>query len=122
MRRFHFTLETLLTVREAKLEQQEQQLAVAVTAYNRKKGELDANRKACARTWNNLNSDPKQSHSDYLYVQRLEKQSQEMDAKMHETHLAMEEEKKRYADMRKDLRVLEKLRENQYREYKKNWN
>ncbi len=119
MKQFHFTLETLRTLREAKLEQQEHHLAVAVTAYNRKKGELDANRKACAKTWDNLNSDPRQSHADYLYVQRLEKQSQEIDAKMHETHLAMEEEKKRYAAMRKDLRVLEKLRENQYREHKR---
>ena len=130
MRKFQFSMETLLALRRAKLEQQEQQLAAAVTDYNRGQEAMRSNRQASAGTWNNLRGsghgsaagqelNPWQSHSDYLYLARLEGQSREIDGQMHEAHLAMEVEQKRYAEMRKDLRVVEKLREQQLHEYKR---
>ncbi|MEM9423700.1 MAG: hypothetical protein AAF975_02785 [Spirochaetota bacterium] len=118
MKKFQFTLETLRVFREAKLKEQEQHLASAVTAYNIKQKALRANREASERTWKNLNEEPRKVFSDYLYLDRLEKQGKEMHGEMHEAHLTMEEEQKHYTVMRRDLRVVEKLRERQYREYK----
>ena len=135
MQRFQFSLEALLLFRETRLEQAEVKLATAVSAYNQKQQKLLANREASAQTWANLHGDDslqagreprlpvsagfwKRSHSSYLYLERLEKQGREMDESMHEAHAAMEKEQKHYTDIRKDLRVLERLRERQYRQYR----
>ncbi|WGK68940.1 hypothetical protein P0082_10705 [Candidatus Haliotispira prima] len=130
MQRFQFSLDTLLSLRQAKLEKQEQQLAVAVSNYNRQQEKMRFNRENSAHTWANLRGsgsgvlrdsespDPRKSHSDYLYLDSLEKRSREIDERMHEARLVMENEQKCYADMRKDLRVLEKLRDRQHQKYK----
>ena len=134
MRRFQFSLEALFLLRETRLEQAEAKLAVAVSEYNREQQKLRANREAGAQAWAGLHGDVlnpaeaslpasagfwKRSHSGYLYLERLEKQGREIDESMHEAHAAMEAEQKRYTDMRKDLRVLERLRERQYGQYKR---
>ena len=116
MKPFKFSLETLLALRKAKLESQEQQLATAVTAYNYEQEKLRINRTKSTQTWANTIGG---QHSDYLYLERLEKQSQKIDEKRHEAHLNMEQEQKRYNDIRKDLKVLEKLYDRQYHAYKK---
>ena len=126
-------MEALLLLRETNLEQAEAKLATAVSVYNQKQQKLRTNREASAQTWANLHGDAslqtearlpvsadfwKRSHSGYLYLERLEKQGREMDESMHEAHGAMEKEQRHYADVRKDLRVLERLSERQYDQYK----
>ncbi len=119
MRKFQFSLETLLSLRQARMEEQEQKLAATVASHNRERECLRSNREAWARTWAGHSAlEPRKSHADYLYLERLERQSRVLDEKMHEARRAMEQEQRRYADMRKDLRVLERLRECQYREHR----
>ncbi|TGN19224.1 flagellar export protein FliJ [Leptospira idonii] len=128
MKRFRFSLETVLKLREWREEEEIKRLSIVVSELNSLFAEREFNEKEIARSYQEIESSAKvgTSLSDYLsierYIQGLMKQNEELghsiERKNEEVNLVRQD----VLVARKDKKVIEVLKENRFNEWKKKRN
>lgn len=122
MQKFQFKLEALRALREAKLQVQEQELGHSVAALNQMQQREKSNTQSQEQVWQNIAStQPQNLNTDYLYLMRLEHEKKQIGQDLNHAKERVQQEQQRYSELRKDLKVVEKLREKKLKDYKRKY-
>lgn len=117
MKRFQFSLEPLMSLRKAKLEERELELSYATSLYNSKQTLIQNNQKHQQDLWQTMHTAPEQRKTEYLYLMRLTQERQQVSADLEEYGLRLKEAQNAYQKAHQELKALEKLQEKQFRQY-----
>ncbi len=125
MKRFRFSLETVLKLREWKEDEEIRKLSVVVSELNALFAEREFNEKEIDRSYREIESSAKvgTSLSDYLsierYIQGLMKLNEDLALKIEAKNEDVDLVRQGLILARKDKKVIEVLKENRYLEWKK---
>jgi len=119
MKRFKFNLEKILLIRKFKEEECKNALGQAISVLNAienniKDTAVKRHKAALARFTN-----PGEMLSWDIYILRLEQEAAELAKKAAQAELVVEEKRETYLEASKDLKAIEKLKEKQISEYRK---
>ena len=119
MRRFKFNLEKILQIRKYKEEECKNALGQAISVLNAIENEI---KKTAVRRHNAASlrfSDPAEMFSWDVYILRLEQEAACLAQKAAQAEMAVEEKRELYLEASRDLKAIEKLKEKQKNEYRK---
>ncbi len=128
MKRFRYSLETVLKLREIREEEELKKLSIVVSELNLLFTEREFNEKEIQRSYLDIESSARvgTSLSDYLsierYIQGLAKMNDELDLRIQDKNKQVDIVREGVLIARKDKKVLEILRENRFKEWKKKRN
>jgi len=119
MRRFKFNLEKILQLRQFKEEECKIALGQAISALNIIENEIKqtALKRHSAALMRFV--DVEEIASWERYVIRLDEQAKQLTEKAAQAEMVVEEKRALYLEASKDLKAIEKLKEKQKREYRK---
>jgi flagellar FliJ protein len=119
MRRFKFNLEKILKLREFKEEQCKLALGQAISVLNIIENEIRETavkrHKAAFLRFN----DSQEIASWDLYILRLEQEAEKLTEQAAQAQIVVEEKRALYMEASRDLKTMEKLKEKQQKEYRK---
>ena len=119
MKRFNFNLEKILQIRKFKEEECKIALGQAISALiaieNRIKETALKRHHAASERFSN----PLEMGYWDAYILRLEQEAQKLTEQAAQAEIVVEEKRALYLEAQKDLKALEKLKEKQQKEYKK---
>lgn len=119
MKKFNFNLEKILQLRNFKEEECKLALGQAISHLNKIENDIlqTAVKKhnAASMRFNNIGD----TASWDLYIKRLEKEAEELTEKAAKAEVVVEEKRALYMEAKKDLMALEKLKEKQQEEHRK---
>jgi len=119
MKKFIFNLEKILQIRKFKEEECKLALGHAVSALNKIENEIKITalmkNKAATERFRN----PEETQSWDIYILRLEQEAEKLAEEAAKAELVVEEKRAIYLEALKDLRAMEKLKEKQQKEYRK---
>ncbi|TGL61230.1 flagellar export protein FliJ [Leptospira ognonensis] len=125
MKRFRYTLETVLKLREIKEEEELKRLSSVVSELNALIAEREFNENEIEKSYLEIESSAKvgKSLTDYLsiesYIHGLTKLNDELDFKINDKNKSVDLVRLDVQVARKDKKVLEILKENRFKEWKK---
>jgi len=119
MRRFKFNLEKILQLRKFREEECKLALGQAVAALNRIENEIMETAVKRHSAASNRFADVREMLSWENYILRLDMQAQKLTEQAAQAELVVEEKRAAYLEASKDLKALEKLKEKQQKEYRK---
>jgi flagellar FliJ protein len=128
VKRFRYSLETVLKLREIREEEELKKLSIVVSELNLLFTEREFNEKEIQRSYLDIESSARvgTSLSDYLsierYIQGLAKMNDELDLRIQDKNKQVDIVREGVLIARKDKKVLEILRENRFKEWKKKRN
>ncbi len=128
MKRFRFSLETVMKLRELREEEELKKLSIVVSELNAIFAEQEYNRKEIQNAYKEIESSVSvgRSLNDYLsierYIQGLSKLNEELDIRIIEKNKQVDLVRQGVLIARKDKKVLEILKENRLNEWKKKRN
>ena len=119
MKRFVFNMEKILQLRKFREEERKLELGQAISVLNaieNKMKETAVKRHTAAvERFNN----PQDMASWDLYILRLEQEAEKLAEDAAQAEIAVEEKRTLYLEASKDLNAMEKLKEKQQKEYRK---
>ena len=119
MRRFNFNLEKILQLRKFREEECKQALGRAISALNAIENKIKEtavkHHQAAQARFNN----PQEIASWDLYILRLEQEAEKLAEQAAQAQVVVEEKRALYLEAQKDLKALEKLKEKQQKEHRK---
>ena len=119
MRRFKFNLEKILQLRKFREEECKLALGQAVAALNRIENEIMETAVKRHSAASNRFADVREMLSWENYILRLDMQAQKLTEQAAQAELVVEEKRALYLEASKDLKAIEKLKEKQQKEYRK---
>jgi len=128
VKRFRYSLETVLKLREIREEEELKRLSIVVSELNALFAEREFNEKEIEKSYLDIESSARvgTSLNDYLsiesYIHGLTKLNEELDYKISEKNKQVDVVRQDVQLARKDKKVLEILRENRFNEWKKKRN
>ena len=119
MRRFKFNLEKILQLRKFKEEEAKIALGHAISVLNAIENQIKETalkqHHAATERFNN----PLEMASWDTYILRLEQEAEKLAEQAARQEIVVEEKRNLYLEAQKDLKALEKLKEKQQKEYRK---
>jgi flagellar FliJ protein len=128
VKRFRYSLETVLKLREIREEEELKKLSIVVSELNALFAEREFNDKEIEKSYGDIESSARvgTSLSDYLsiesYIRGLIKLNEELVLRIQEKNKQVDVVRQGVLIARKDKKVLEILKENRYNEWKKKRN
>ena len=119
MRRFKFNLEEVMQLRKFREEECELALAQAAAALNMIENEIMETAVKRHNAASNRFADVGEMISWENYILWLDRQTQKLMEQAAQAELVVEEKRAAYLEASKDLKALEKLKEKQQKEYRK---
>ena len=119
MRRFNFNLEKILQIRKFKEEEAKIVLGQAISVLNSIENRI---REAAIKHHNaakNRFHNPQDMVSYDLYILRLEQEAQMLAEQAAQQEIIVEEKRALYLEAQKDLKAMEKLKEKQKKDHRK---
>jgi len=121
MRRFKFNMEKILQLRKFKEEECKLALGQAISALNKIENDI----KTAAVKRHNAASErfknPLETSSWEVYILRLEQEAEKLAEKAAQAEIVVEEKRAVYLEASKDLKAIEKLKEKQRKDYRKEY-
>ena len=119
MKRFKFNLEKILRIRKYREEECKQALGQAISVLNAIENEIKETAlrhyKASSERFTNTN----EMQSWDIYILRLEQEAAALANKAAQAELIVEEKREQYLEASKDLKAIEKLKEKQIAQYRR---
>jgi len=119
MKRYKFNLEKILQLRKFKEEECKIALGQAISALNKIENEIKQTavkrHNAASQRFQNTN----EMASWDLFILRLEKEAEKLAEKAAQAEIIVEQKRALYLEAQKDLKAIEKLKEKQQKEYRK---
>lgn len=119
MKKFQFSLETVLGLKEFREEECRIALGQAVSALNRIENEIKENALKQVQASAQRFTDPERIFSWDMYKNRLEQEAQKLMEQAARAEMEVEEKRAQYLEALNELKTLEKLKEKQRKEYRK---
>jgi flagellar FliJ protein len=119
MRRFNFNLEKILQIRKYKEDECRNVLGQAVGALNAIENDIKNTAVKRHRAALERFTNPDEMLSWDIYILRLEKEAADLEKKAAQAEVIVEEKRDLYMEALKDLKAIEKLKEKQKKEYRK---
>ena len=119
MRRFNFNLEKILQLRKFREEECKIVLGQAVSVLNMIENKIKETAMKHHNATEQRFNDPAEMVSWNIYVLRLEQEAENLSQQAAQAQLVVEEKRDLYLEALKDLKALEKLKEKQQNEYRK---
>jgi len=119
MKRFKFNLEKILQLRKFKEEECKIALGQAIGALNMIENDI---KKTALKRYNAASqrfNNPQDISSWENYILRLEQEAEKLVKQAAQAEIIVEEKRSLYLDASKDLKAIEKLKEKQQKEYRK---
>jgi len=121
MKKFNFNLEKILQIREFKEEECKLALGQAVSLLNMIENEI----KKTALKRHNASSQRFNNPQDIFlwdnYILRLDQEGEKLAEKAAQAEIVVEEKRALYLEAQRDLKAIEKLKEKQQKEYRKEY-
>ena len=119
MRRFKFPLEKILQLRKYKEEECKLALGQAISILNMIENKIkDTAVKRHQAAFQRFN-EPQEMASWDFYIQRLEQEAEKLAQQAAQAQIVVEEKRALYLEAQKDLKAMEKLKEKQKKEHRK---
>ena len=119
MKRFKFSLEKIMELRKFREEESKLALGQSISALNAIENKI----KETAYKHSAAAKERFSSHDDItyydLYILRLEHEARKLTEQAAQAQIVVEEKRTAYLEASKDLKAVEKLKENQLKEYRK---
>jgi len=119
MRRFNFNLEKILDLRKIKEEECRLALGQAISALNMIENKIKETALRRHNAANERFSDPLDIASWDTYILRLEQEAEVLADKAAQAQIVVEQKRELYLEASKDLKAIEKLKEKQKKEYRR---
>jgi len=121
MKRFKFNMEKILQLRKFKEEECKLALGQAISALNKIENDIKMtavkHHEASLERFKN----PLETSSWEIYILRLEQETEKLSQKAAQAEIIVEDKRALYLEARKDLEAMEKLKEKQQKEYRKEY-
>jgi len=119
MRRFKFNLEKILQLRKFREEECKLALGQAVSFLNKIENDIKETALKRHEAASRRFIDVAQTASWEYYIKRLDQMSDRLTEQAAQAQLVVEEKRAEYLEAQKDLKAIEKLKEKQQKEYRK---
>jgi flagellar FliJ protein len=119
MKRFKFNLEQILQLRKFREEECKLALGQAISALNLIENDIRLTALKRHNAANERFSDVTNIASWEAYILRLDQEAQRLTEKAAQAEIVVEEKRQLYLEAQKDLKAMEKLKEKQQKEYRK---
>jgi flagellar FliJ protein len=119
MRRFKFNLEKILQLRKFREEECKLALGQAISVLNKIENEIKVTAVKRHNAATQRFNDTYEIASWDIYILRLEQEAETLASKAAQAEMVVEEKRALYLDASKDLKAMEKLKEKQQKEYRK---
>ena len=121
MRRFKFNMEKILQLRKFKEEECKLALGQAISVLNKIENDIKTTALKRHNAAAERFKDPLETSSWEIYILRLEREAEKLAEKAAQAEIIVEEKRAVYLDAQKDLKAMEKLKEKQQSEYRKEY-
>jgi flagellar FliJ protein len=119
MKRFKFNLEKILQLRKFKEEECKLALGQAVSFLNKIENDIKETALKRHAASSQRFSDVSETASWEIYILRLDQQADRLTEQAAQAQIVVEEKRALYLEAQKDLKAIEKLKEKQQKEYRR---
>ena len=121
MKRFKFSMEKILQLRKFKEEECKLALGQAISALNKIENDIKTTAVKKHNAAGERFKEPLETSSWEFYILRLEQEAEKLAEKAAKAEIVVEEKRAVYLDASRDLKAIEKLKEKQQKEYRKEY-